>query len=155
LQQAQDRAAYRPVHVAVPLFVDPTVRQGPTTEGTFVATDLELPGSSAPAVKEYEAAVRKSFGSRAQLNYIGVQGWIGAKAFVDALRRIGPRVDREALISAVEKTDGQGGFGFAAPLRFGPYAADSRDINRCLKITKVVQGKAVPVTDWRCDNQPF
>ncbi|MBC7375584.1 MAG: ABC transporter substrate-binding protein, partial [Frankiales bacterium] len=47
LQQAQDRAAYRPVHVAVPLFVDPTVRQGPTTEGTFVATDLELPGSSA------------------------------------------------------------------------------------------------------------
>jgi hypothetical protein len=42
-----------------------------------------------------------------------------------------------------------------APLVFGPFADDTRDINRCLKIAKVVRGKAAAVTDWRCDRQPF
>ena len=155
LLQAQDRASYRPVHVAVPLVLDPTVRQGPSSEGTFVATDLELPGSGAPAVREYEKAVTAAYGSKAQLNYIGVQGWLNAKVFVDALRRMGETLTRERLIATLEATSGKDGFGFTAPLTFGPFANDTRDINRCLKISKIVQAKAVPVTGWRCDKQPF
>ncbi len=154
LLQAQDRASYRPVHVAVPLFVDPTVRLGPSSEGVFVATDLELPGSGGPAVSEYEAAVKRSYGGKAQINYIGEQGWLNAKVFVDALKRMGDTLTRERLISTLEATSGRDGFGFTAPLTFGPYTT-GRDINRCLKIAKVVKGKAVQVTDWRCDTQPF
>jgi ABC-type branched-subunit amino acid transport system substrate-binding protein len=120
----------------------------------FVATDLELPGSGKPAVQEYEAAVTRSYGAKAQINYIGVQGWINAKVFVDALKRMGDTLTRERLIATLEATDGKDGFGFTAPLTFGPYTT-GRDINRCLKINKVVKGKAVQVTDWRCDTQPF
>jgi ABC-type branched-subunit amino acid transport system substrate-binding protein len=154
LQQSMDRQSYDPVHVAVPLFVDPTVRQGASTEGTFVATDVELPGSGVPALQEYEATVRKAFGAKAQINYIGAVGWLDAKLFVDALRRMGDAVTREGLLGALERTAPSAG-GMTAPLTFGPFANDTRDINRCLKIAKVVRGKAAPVTGWRCDTQPF
>ena len=53
--------------------------------------------------------------------------------------------DRDSL-------DGKGGFGFSSDLKFGP---GQRDLNRCIKFAKVVQGKATRVTDWRCDEQPF
>jgi ABC-type branched-subunit amino acid transport system substrate-binding protein len=154
LQQSMDRQSYKPVHVAVPLFVDPTVRQSASTEGTFVATDVELPGSGVPALQEYEATVRKAFGAKAQINYIGSVGWLDAKLFVDALRRMGDTITREGLIAALERTSPTAS-GMTAPLVFGPFADDTRDINRCLKIAKVVRGKAAAVTDWRCDRQPF
>jgi branched-chain amino acid transport system substrate-binding protein len=154
LQQSMDRQSYEPVHVAVPLFVDPTVRQSASTEGTFVATDVELPGSGVPALQEYETTVRKAFGAKAQVNYIGAVGWLDAKLFVDAVRRMGDTITREGLIAALERT-APGAGGMTAPLTFGPFANDTRDINRCLKIAKVVRGKAAPVTDWRCDTQPF
>ena len=154
LQQSMDRQSYSPVHVAVPTFVDPTVRQSASTEGTFVASDVELPGSGNAAVKEYEDAVRKVYGAKAQVNYIGSMGWLDAKVFVDALTRMGETITREKLITALEGTS-PGATGMTAPLTFGPFAKDTRDINRCLKISKVVQGKAVAVSDWRCDNQPF
>jgi branched-chain amino acid transport system substrate-binding protein len=154
LQQSMDRQSYEPVHVAVPLFVDPTVRQGASTEGTFIATDVELPGSGVPALQEYESTVRKAFGAKAQINYIGAVGWLDAVIFVDAVRRMGDSITREGLIAALEKTSPAAG-GMTAPLTFGPFTKNTRDINRCLKIAKVVRGKAAPVTDWRCDSQPF
>ena len=49
LQQAMDRQSYHPVHVADPLFTDPTVQQKSTTEGTLVASDFELPESTSAA----------------------------------------------------------------------------------------------------------
>ncbi|MCU1588427.1 MAG: hypothetical protein JWN31_1920, partial [Frankiales bacterium] len=66
LQQAQERGAYRPVHVASPLFAAPSVRQSATTEGTFVATDYEFLEGGGPAVQEYVQGVKAAFGARAQ-----------------------------------------------------------------------------------------
>jgi branched-chain amino acid transport system substrate-binding protein len=152
LNQAQDRQAYHPKHAASPLFVDPTVKQSANTEGTFVASDFDFIEGGGPAVQEYVQTVRAAYGSKASINYFGQQGWIDAKIFVAAIAQLGDTITRDALLKAMDRLDGKGGFGFTSDLRFGPGV---RDLNRCIKLAKVVQGKATRVTDWRCDEQPF
>jgi ABC-type branched-subunit amino acid transport system substrate-binding protein len=152
LNQAQDRQAYHPKHAASPLFVDPTVKQSSNTEGTFVASDFDFIEGGGPAIQEYVQTVKAAYGSRASINYFGQQGWIDAKIFVAALQKLGNTITRDALLKTMDSLDGKGGFGFSSDLRFGP---GERDLNRCLKLAKVVQGKATRVTGWRCDEQPF
>ena len=152
LNQAQDRQAYHPKHAASPLFVDPTVKQSSNTDGTFVASDFDFVDGGGPAVQEYVQTVKAAYGSRASINYFGQQGWIDAKIFVAAVAKLGNTITRDALLKTMDSLDGKGGFGFSSDLRFGPGV---RDLNRCLKFAKVVQGKATRVTDWRCDEQPF
>jgi ABC-type branched-subunit amino acid transport system substrate-binding protein len=152
LNQAQDRQAFHPKHAASPLFVDPTVRQSSSTDGTFVATDYEFIDGGGPAVQEYVSTVRQAFGSRAQINYFGEQGWVDAKVFVAAVKQLGGTITRDALLKTMDRLNGKGGFGFTPDLSFGPGV---RDLNRCVKFGKMVSGKATRVTDWRCDEQPF
>ncbi len=152
LTQSQDRQAYHPKHVASPLFVDPTVRQSASTDGTFVASDYDFVQGGGPAVQEYEKTVRAAFGARAQVNYFGEQGWVDAKVFTEAIRQMGSTITRDALLKTMDRLNGTGGFGFTSDLHFGPGV---RDLNRCLKIGKIVSGKVTRVTDWRCDEQPF
>jgi ABC-type branched-subunit amino acid transport system substrate-binding protein len=152
LNQAQDRQAFHPKHAASPLFVDPTVRQSASTDGTFVATDYDFIEGGGPAVQEYASTVKAAFGSRAQINYFGEQGWVDAKAFVAALTQLGTTITRDALLKTMDKLDGRGGFGFTSDLKFG---SGARDLNRCVKLGKMVSGKVTRVTDWRCDEQPF
>jgi ABC-type branched-subunit amino acid transport system substrate-binding protein len=152
LNQAQDRQAYHPKHAASPLFVDPTVRQSSNTEGTYVASDFDFIEGGGPAVQEYAQTVKSAFGSRAQINYFGQQGWIDAKIFVAAVQKLGNNITRAALVKTMDSLDGKGGFGFTSDLKFGPGV---RDLNRCIKFAKIVQGKATRVTEWRCDEQPF
>ncbi|MDT7546256.1 MAG: branched-chain amino acid transport system substrate-binding protein [Actinomycetota bacterium] len=152
LNQAQDRQAFHPKHAASPLFVDPTVRQSASTDGTFVATDYDFIEGGGPAVQEYATTVKAAFGSRAQINYFGEQGWVDAKAFVAALTQLGTTITRDALLKTMDKLDGRGGFGFTSDLKFG---SGVRDLNRCVKLGKMVSGKVTRVTDWRCDEQPF
>jgi hypothetical protein len=96
--------------------------------------------------------VKAAFGSRAQINYFGQQGWVDAKVFVAAVQKLGNNITRAALVKTMDSLDGKGGFGFTSDLRFGPGV---RDLNRCVKFAKIVQGKSTRVTDWRCDEQPF
>jgi branched-chain amino acid transport system substrate-binding protein len=152
LNQAQDRQAYHPKHAASPLFVDPTVRQSSSTDGTFVATDFDFVEGGGPAVQEYASTVRQAFGSRAQINYFGEQGWVDAKVFVAALKQLGSTITRDALLKTMDTLNGRGGFGFTSDLTFG---SGVRDLNRCVKLGKMVSGKVTRVTDWRCDEQPF
>jgi ABC-type branched-subunit amino acid transport system substrate-binding protein len=152
LNQAQDRQAYHPKHAASPLFVDPSVTQSASTDGTFVAADYDFVDGGGPAVQEYVSTVRAEFGSKAQINYFGEQGWVDAKVFVAALKELGSSITRDALLKTMDKLNGKGGFGFTSDLSFGPGV---RDVNRCIKFGKVVSGKVTRVTDWRCDEQPF
>jgi ABC-type branched-subunit amino acid transport system substrate-binding protein len=152
LNQAQDRQGYHPKHAASPLFVDPTVRQSSSTNGTFVATDLDFVQGGPPAVQEYVSTVKAAYGSRAQINYFGEQGWIDAKVFVEAIRQLGSTITRDALLKSMDKLSGKGGFGFSSDLHFGPGV---RDLNRCIEFGKVVNGSVTRVTSWRCDEQPF
>ena len=152
LTQAQDRQAYRPIHAASPLFVDPAVKQSSSTEGTYVTTDYEFVDGGGPAVQEYVSGVKAAYGSRAQVNYFGEQGWLDAKVFVEAVRSLGASVTRDGLLKAMDKLSGKGGFGFTSDLAFGPGV---RDLNRCVKFGRIVSKKVTRVTDWRCDGQPF
>jgi ABC-type branched-subunit amino acid transport system substrate-binding protein len=152
LNQAQDRQAFHPKHAASPLFVDPTVRQSSSTDGTFVATDYDFIDGGGPGVQEYVSTVRSAFGSRAQINYFGEQGWVDAKAFVAAVKGLGNTITRAALLKTMDSLDGRGGFGFTSDLKFG---SGVRDLNRCVKFGKLVSGKVTRVSDWRCDEQPF
>ena len=152
LNQAQDRQAYHPKHAASPLFVDPTVKQSSNTEGTFVASDFDFIDGGGPAVQEYVQTVKAAYGSRASINYFGQQGWIDAKVFVAAVEKLGNTITRDALLKTMDSLNGKGGFGLTSDLKFGPGV---RDLNRCVKLAKIVQGKANRVTGWRCDEQPF
>ena len=152
LTQAQDRQAYRPKHVASPLFAAPSVKQSSSTEGTFVATDYEFLDGGGPAVQDYVDTVKAAYGSSAQIDYFGQQGWVDAKVLVTALQSLGDTITRDGLLRAMDSLDGKGGFGFTSDLSFGPGV---RDLNRCIKLGKVVSGRVTRVTDWRCDEQPF
>ncbi|MCW2598210.1 MAG: transporter permease [Frankiales bacterium] len=152
LLQAQDRQAYHPKHAADSLFVDPSVTQSKTTDGVFVASDYDfIDGGGAP-VQDYVSTVKAAYGSRAEINYFGEQGWVDAAVFVAAVKAMGANITRANLLSVMDKLNGKGGFGFTSDLSFGPGV---RDINRCVKFGKVVGGRVTRVTNWRCDGQPF
>ncbi|MCU1693752.1 MAG: transporter permease, partial [Frankiales bacterium] len=154
LEQAQARQAYRPQHVAVPLVLDPTVKLPRAADGTFVATDFEFVQGGPAPVQEYERTVRAAYGAKAQINYIGQQGWLNAVVFTEAVKRMGDDISRTNLLRVMATLPPTTG-GFTSALRFGPYAGDTRDLNRCLKIGKLIGGKVTRLTDWRCDEQTF
>ena len=151
LQQASDRHAWRPVHVADPLFADPAVTKTSTNEGTWVASDLEFLEAGTPAVQDYVKTVRAAYGPKATVNWVGEVGWLDAIVLVEALKSMGDDITREGLITAVDALRSNG-YGFTSTLHFGPGV---RDINRCLKLGRINGGKLVPASGWRCDGQPF
>jgi branched-chain amino acid transport system substrate-binding protein len=153
LQQAMDRQAYEPVHVADPLFTDPNVLQGPTTEGTLVASDFTATDVGGPEVQEYVTAVKRAFGSKAQISYLGQAGWLDAKILVEALRRMGDDLTRAHLLQTMDALPSDIGRGFVKELHFGP--GKDHDLNRCLSLTKVKNGRSVPYKGFACDDLSF
>jgi ABC-type branched-subunit amino acid transport system substrate-binding protein len=152
LLQAQSRQSYFPKHAADALFVDPSVQQSSKTDGVFVSTDYEFIDGGGPEVQKYVSTVKAAYGSRAQINYFGEQGWVDAAVFVAAVKAMGTTITRANLLKVMDGLTGKGGFGFTSDLQFSP---GNRDINRCIKFGKVASGKVTRVTDWRCDGQPF
>jgi ABC-type branched-subunit amino acid transport system substrate-binding protein len=154
LQQSMDRQSYHPVHVADPLFTDPTVTQGPTTEGTLVASDFTTVESGAADVQQYVQQVRRSFGAGAQISYLGQAGWLDAKILVEALRRMGDQLTRENLLKTLDSLPAGAGGGFTPQgLHFGP--GPDHDPNRCLALSKVSSGRLVAYQPFACDEQSF
>lgn len=152
LLQSQDRQNWHPTHIADPLFVDPSVKQSARTEGVFVTADYDFIEGGAPAVQDYVKTVRAAYGSQAQINYFGEQGWVDAAVFAAAVKAMGDNITRSNLLAVLDKLNGKGGFGFTSDLQFGPGV---RDVNRCVKFGKIVGGRVQRVTGWRCDEQPF
>jgi branched-chain amino acid transport system substrate-binding protein len=152
LLQSQDRQAYHPKHAADALFLDPSVTQSASTDGVFVATDYDFVDGGGPAVQDYVATVKAAYGSKAQINYFGEQGWVDAAVFVAAVKAMGTSITRANLLKVMDSLDGRGGFGFTSDLAFG---TGVRDLNRCIKLGKVVGGSVTRVSGWRCDRQPF
>lgn len=151
MQQAQDRHAYHPIHIADPLFPDPAVTKTSSNEGTYVVTDVDFIDTGGPEVKDYVTTVKAQYGANAPTNWVGEVGWLDAKILVEALRALGSNISRTALMHVID-TWKPNGFGFTAPQKFGPGA---HDMNRCLKFGKMTSGKVVQTQDWTCDNEPF
>lgn len=90
---------------------------GKDARGVAVSQVMPFPYASvSPISGEYLAAVRAKQG-RAP-NYSGIEGYVAAKVFVEALTRAGRGVSREGFINAVQgiRNLDLGGF----PLDFGP-----------------------------------
>jgi branched-chain amino acid transport system substrate-binding protein len=154
LQQAFDRQSYHPVHVADPLFTDPTVVQSKSTDGTLVASDFTSIDLGGPDVQDYVRAVKAEFGGRAQISYIGQAGWLDAKVFVEALRRMGDTITRDHLLKVMNGLPGGVGGDFTPQgLHFG--AGKDHDINRCLALTRVANGRLTSYKGFSCDERSF
>ncbi len=151
LQQAQDRHAYRPIHIATPLFPDPAVTKTSRNEGTYVGTDVDFLDTGGPAVQDYVKTIKAQYGPSAVTNWVGEVGWFDAVILVEALKTLGQNITRVGLMNAIDTMKPQG-FGFTAPLQFSP---GSHDMNKCVKFGRVTGGKVTPTTDWLCNNEPF
>ena len=88
-----------------------------------------------------------------QLSYLGEAGWLDAKILVEALRRMGDDLTRDNLLKTMDAMPADSGSGFTALLHFGP--GKDHDLNRCLALTKVVNGKSVPYKYFACDQMSF
>lgn len=152
LQQSMDRQSYKPVHVADPLFVDPTVRQGPTTEGTLVASDLAFVNANAADVQDYVRTVKAQFGARAQISYLGLAGWLSARILTEAIGRMGDDISRTNLMKVMDSLPADVGGAITPPLRFNPGA---KDINRCLQLGRVKGGVVTPYKPYACDDNVY
>ncbi len=152
LQQSMDRQSYRPIHVADPLFVDPTVRQGPTTEGTLVASDMAFVNSPDPEVQDYVTTVRAQFGAKAQISYIGLAGWFSARMLAEGITRMGSDISRTNLMKVMDSLPSNVGGQVTPPLRF---SSGAKDINRCLQLGRVEDGVVVPYKPYACDDNTY
>jgi ABC-type branched-subunit amino acid transport system substrate-binding protein len=154
LQQAFDRQGYHPVHVADPLFTDPTVVQSKTTDGTLVASDFATLEQGGADVQEYVRTVKANYGSKAQISYIGQGGWLSAKIFVEALQRMGDTITRENLLKVMNGLPRTVGGHFTPQgLTFGP--VKDHDPNQCLQLSKVAGGRLTPYKPFSCDTLVF
>ena len=67
-----------------------------TAPGVIVATVVPPPTKrSLPIVQEYQAAIEKQLGKK-DLSFTSLESYIAAKVTVEALRRAGPKLTREA-----------------------------------------------------------
>lgn len=57
--------------------------------------------SSVAVVKEYQAAIEKQLGKK-QYSFTSLESYIAAKVLVEAMRRAGPNLTREALVKALD-----------------------------------------------------
>jgi ABC-type branched-subunit amino acid transport system substrate-binding protein len=71
---------------------------------------------SLPIVQEYQVAIEKHLGKK-ELSFTSLESYIAAKVTVEALRRAGPKLTREAFTQALDNMKGfdTGGYvvGFA------------------------------------------
>ena len=75
--------------------------------GVIVATVVPPPAKrSLPIVAEYQTAIEKQLGKK-DLSFTSLESYIAAKVTVEALRRAGPKLTREAFVQAL---DGMKGF---------------------------------------------
>lgn len=97
-------------------------RVGQGGAGTEITQVVPFPNKARlPIVYEYQKAVAHTPG--AACNFVGMEGYIAARALVEGLRRAGPRLTREGLIRALESINPQNydGGGFALHFRPGDH----------------------------------
>jgi len=74
--------------------------------GVIVATVVPPPSKrSLPIVQEYQAAIEKQLGKK-DLSFTSLESYIAAKVTVEALRRTGPRLTREAFMQTLDNMKG-------------------------------------------------
>jgi branched-chain amino acid transport system substrate-binding protein len=116
-------------------------------EGVVFNCIMELPDSDNPQVVKYKAAFEKYGKPRNKNDQWGIffmAGFMFAEPFVEALKNVGPDLDREKLVEALEKINKWNG-GIGHDVTFGP---GQRQGQKSVFISKCENGKAVKIRDW-------
>ena len=85
--------------------------------GVIVTQVVPAVGGYSSAVLEYKNALAKYFPGEAP-DYVSLEGYIAAKLLIQAMKRVGPQLDTEKLIDALEDLHNLD-LGLGAPLGFG------------------------------------
>jgi len=148
--QSFSRSTWRPVQVGYPFMMDPQSTNAIPSGYTNVygLQEMELPGSGASSVQDYLGAMRKYYpGDMDELSWGSELSWLGAKMFVEALKRAGPQPTRQLVMKALD-TMTRFDSGFAPPYTIRPGA---HDFVRCAKGAKLSSSRSwVQFTDWFC-----
>ena len=86
--------------------------------GVIVTQVLPAVGGSSSVVFEYKDALAKYFPTEATPDYISFEAYITANVLIEGLKRAGPELDTERLISTLEDMRNLD-LGLGAPLNFG------------------------------------
>ena len=91
---------------------------GKDAAGIVVSQVMPSPfGTAVGLVNDYQLALHKA-DAKAEPNYTSMEGYVAARVIVDGLRRLGGRLNREALIAALEGLSGYDARGYH--LNFSP-----------------------------------
>lgn len=91
---------------------------GKDAAGIVVSQVMPSPfGTAVGLVNDYQQALHK-YDPKAEPNYTSMEGYVAARVMVDGLRRLGGRLNRDALISALETLSGYESRGYH--LHFSP-----------------------------------
>jgi branched-chain amino acid transport system substrate-binding protein len=85
--------------------------------GIIVTQAVPAVGNSSSTVLEYKAALAKYFPSEAP-DYVSLEGYVTANIMVEALKRVGPQLDTERLVQALEGIQNFD-MGLGTPITFG------------------------------------
>jgi branched-chain amino acid transport system substrate-binding protein len=148
--QSFSRSTWRPTQVGYPFVMDPQSTNAIPSGYTNVygLQEMELPGAGTPPVREYLAAMRKYYpGDMDELSWASELSWLGAKMFVEALKRAGPQPTRKGVMNALDTmTNFNSGFAPPYTIRPGPH-----DFVRCAKGAKLSGSRTwVQFSDWFC-----
>jgi len=92
---------------------------GPRLAPGIIVTQVLPPvGENSSAVLEYKDALAKYFPNEAAADYISFEGFATAQVLIEGLKRAGPQLDTEKLISTLEGMRGVD-LGFGPPLNLG------------------------------------
>lgn len=120
-------------------------RVNPTWEKVIVSQVVPPPLEKAllPAADEYTRLLTQYYPHDLP-NFVSFEGFINAKVLVEGLRRMGREVNRERLISVLEKME-EYSPGIGSNITFGPGRRQGLDM---VYFTRIQGGKLRLVTDW-------
>jgi branched-chain amino acid transport system substrate-binding protein len=116
---------------------------------TQVVPPFNTISTNYPAVSDYLAAVNKYF-PMVKPNFVGLEGYLATKVFVEALKRAGKNLTREGFIDTVESIkdlDIQAGNKIS-------FAKDDHQGSQTVYPTVIRGGKFYPIDDWNAIRHP-
>lgn len=124
-------------------------KYGHGTVVTQVVPPFNTTGTNYPAVTDYLVAMNRYFPVM-KPNFVGLEGYLAAKVFVEALKRAGKNLTREGFIDAVESIkdlDIQAGNKIS-------FAKDNHQGSQTVYPTVIRGGKFLSIDDWNTVRHP-
>lgn len=137
---------YTPQLMASSVVADPVLFQlaGDAWEGTILASFLPLPGADPKATAVFQNIIMRYAPDAASQPFFALAGVAFAEPFVEALRRAGPQLSRERLISALESLQNYDQ-GLLDNVSFGP---QQRQGQNSIYLLLARDRGLVPISGW-------